>query len=87
MDGQPPGPATLLTLLPPLELKEENMEEEGDSYFAMLRRTTDNIPSKPEVLRPVKEENSPDAQSNNLSEEEFKKASQRALIKNMLKPK
>ena len=87
MDGQPPGPATPLTLLPTLEHKEENMEEQEDSYFAMLRRTTDNIPSKPEVLRPVKEENSSDGQSNNLSEEEFKKASQRALIKNMLKPK
>ena len=88
MDGQPPGPATPFTYLPPLELREEKTEEkEEDSYFAMLRRTTEKIPSKPEVLRPLKEENSPDSrdQLENLSEEEFKKASRRALVEKMFK--
>ena len=90
MDGQPAGPATPFTLLPPTETEEEKTEEMDEhSYFAMLRRTTDNIPSKPEVLRPVKEKISLDAhdQSDNLSEEEFKEASRRALMKNMFKPK
>ena len=89
MDGQPPGPPTSFTFLPPPETEEEKTEErDEDSYIAMLRRTTENIPSKPEVLRPVKE-NSPDAahQSDYLSEEEFKKASQRALLEKMFKPK
>ena len=85
MDGQPPGPAISFIYLPPLDNEEENTKEkEENSYFAMLRRTTENIPSKPEVLRPMREEghqNSPDADlSDNLSEEDFKKASQKALL-------
>ena len=92
MDGQPPGPATSFTFLPPpIKTEEKTEEREDNSYLALLRRTTENIPSEPQVLRPVKDEehqSSLDAlYSASSSEEEFKKASQRALIDKFFKSK
>ena len=93
MDGQPPGPSTPFTLLPqPSTQSEDTNLEEEDSYFSMLRKSTENIPVQSIVLRPKLEEECRPSRteqqiSGSDSDEEYRKASQRALVDKLFKSK